>query len=131
MRIPLQEKLERLRTWFGRENDRPLLGFFLDSQYPLHRFRGGKSLPEGEVRPSDIVVENFLDDCDRLYELHEAVGGDLIWSSCPFFGLPWVEAALGCGVIADHITGSSRSVPPQGFADNSAVPKFSEDNPYH
>ncbi|MCK5644004.1 MAG: hypothetical protein KAJ19_24615, partial [Gammaproteobacteria bacterium] len=62
------------------------------------------------------------------YELHENAGGDLIWSSCPFWGIPWVEAALGCRVIADHQTGSTRSEPPADFAKNPAIPEFSMDN---
>ena len=43
----------------------------------LHRFRGAESLPEDPIQPSDIVIENFLDDCDRLHEIYEN-GGDLI-----------------------------------------------------
>ena len=131
MKISIEQRLNRLGQWFNRKNDRPLLGFYLDSQYPLHRFEGSrKHLLNGKVTAEDIVVEDYLDDCDRLYELYDEAGGDLIWSSCPFFGLPWVEAALGCGVIADHTTGSSRSVPPAGFADKPIVAEFSVDNPW-
>ena len=130
MGISVQERLERLSSWFNRQNDIPLLGFFWDSQYPLHRYRGASSLPEGPIQPSDIVVERFLDDSDRLHELYEKGGGDLIWSASPFFGIPWVEAALGCGVLTDHATGSSRSVPPSRFSDNPVVPTFSADNPW-
>lgn len=131
MRIPLDERIERLTKWFHRENDRALLGFFLGSQYPLHRFEGSKRhLPHGPVAPEDVVVADYLDDCDRLFALHERAGGDLVWSAPPFYGLPWVEAALGCGVVADHDTGSSRTIPPAGFADNPAVPEFSPDDPW-
>ena len=87
-------------------------------------------MPDGYVSPEDIVVQDYLPDCDRLYELHEQAGGDLIWSAAPFWGVPWVEASLGCRVVADHQTGSTRTEPPPGFADSPVVPEFSAENPW-
>lgn len=131
MSLPLDERLARLAAWFERRNDRPLIGFTLGSYYPLHRYRNGcRRLPEGPVQPEDIVIADYLDDTERLYRLHEEAGGDLIWSSAPFFGMPWVEAALGCGVVADHGTGSTRSTQPGWFADNPVVREFSPDDPW-
>lgn len=127
MLIPLPERLDRLAKWLRRENDRPLLGFSLGSYYPLHRYpHGAAKLPEGPVRPEDVAVADYLDDTDRLFDLHGRAGGDLVFSASPFLGLPWVEASLGCGVVADHTTGSTRSTPPVSIA----VPRFSGDNPW-
>jgi hypothetical protein len=86
--------------------------------------------PDGEVNPEQIVVRDFLDETDELYRLHEKAGGDLIWSAAPFLGLPWLEAALGCGVVADRQTGSTRSRPPRFFAADPRVPEFSQKNPW-
>ena len=131
MSLPLEERLDRLAEWFQRRNDRPLIGFTLGSYYPLHRYRNGCcKLPQGPVWPEDIVVADYLDDTERLFRLHEEAGGDLIWSAAPFFGMPWVEAALGCGVAADHVTGSTRSTPPPSFTAKPAVPEFSPDDPW-
>jgi hypothetical protein len=131
MQSSLPSRIELLTRWFHLENDRPVLGFFLDSMYPLHRYRGAsRHIREGSVRPEDIVVEDFLDDCDRLFRLHEQAGGDLIWSASPFFGLPWVEASLGCGVVADFGTGSTRSIPPRGFEHSRQIPSFTESDPW-
>ncbi|MHB0913033.1 MAG: uroporphyrinogen decarboxylase/cobalamine-independent methonine synthase family protein [Armatimonadota bacterium] len=131
MRIPLPERLERLTKWFNRDNDRPLLGFYLGSQYPLHRYPGGaKSLPNGIIRPEDVVAEDYLEDSERLYKLYKDTGGDLIWSAAPFFGIPWVEASLGCTVVADRQVGSIRVETSSEFAENPVVPKFSPDNPW-
>lgn len=117
--------------WLARRNDRPLVGFTLGSYYPLHRYPAGvRRLPEGVVRPEDVFVDDYLEDTDRLYRLHEEAGGDLVFAAAPFLGLPWVEASLGCGVVADHRTGSTRSTPPPHFARRPSVPKFSEDNPW-
>ena len=76
MKIPLSERLERLARWFERQNDRALLGFIMDSQYPLHRYRGARGLPNGQIQPEDIVVADYLGDSDRLYELHENAGAE-------------------------------------------------------
>ena len=131
MHIPLSERLGRLSKWLRKENDRPLLGFTLGSYYPLRRYpNGARRLPEGAVTPADVVVEDYLDDTDRLFRLHEEAGGDMVFSAAPFLGLPWVEASLGCGVVADHGTGSTRSTPPPAFARNPVIPRFSEDNPW-
>jgi hypothetical protein len=131
MKLPLDERLGRLGDWFHRRNRRPLVGFSLGSCYPLRRYANSvRRIPGGAVSPQDIVVADYLDDSDRLFELHEEAGGDMVWSAAPFWGIPWVEAALGCGVVADHEAGSTRSVPPPGFALNPVVPEFSETNPW-
>ncbi|MCW5979204.1 MAG: hypothetical protein KIT09_14100 [Bryobacteraceae bacterium] len=130
MKIPLAEKLSRLGSWFERRNERPLIGFTLGSYYPLRRYPQGSQNLTGIVQPQDVVVSEFLGDTDRLYEMHEEAGGDLLFSAAPFFGVPWVEAALGCGVMADHGTGSMRSLPPPGFAEKPEIPEFSETNPW-
>ncbi len=41
-----------------------------------------------------------------------------------------VESSLGCRVIVDHTTGSSRTKPPQGFTQSPLIPEFSKDNPW-
>jgi hypothetical protein len=130
-RIPLTERLDRLSKWWLRENDRPLIGFHTGQYFPLKMYANGtRRLPDGLVQPEDIVVADYLEDADRLFHWHEEAGGDMIWSSSPFWGIPWMEAALGCQVIADHFQGCSRALPPPGFADNPQIPKFSESNPW-
>ncbi len=129
MHFPLSERLDRLTQWLERRNSRPLLGFSLGSYYPLRGYpTGSRCLPSGQVSPNDVIVEQFLDDTDRLHQVHEEAGGDFVFSAAPFLGLPWIEASLGCGVVADHNSGSTRSTPPEGFAANPVIPTFSEDN---
>jgi hypothetical protein len=131
MYIPLEERIAGSTRWFERRNERPLIGFTLGSYYPLRRYpKGVRNLPSGPIGPGDIHVEDFLDDSDDLHRLHEEAGGDQIWSAAPFIGVPWLEAALGCGVIADLGTGSSRSTPPPWFADHPSIPVFSSSNPW-
>jgi hypothetical protein len=129
--VPLDSRLDRLAAWHQRRNDRSLLGFTLGGYYPLHRYpSGSRRLPEGLVDPSDVVVSDYLEDAERLYDLHQQAGGDLIWSAAPFWGIPWVEAALGCGVVADHTSGSTVSTPPAWRDHPLAVPEFSGNIPW-
>ena len=131
MQIPLTERIENLTNWFHHQNQRPLFGFTLGSYYPLPRYpNGARRIPDGVVRVDDIAVQDYLDDTDDLYSAHEQAGGDFIFSAAPFLGVPWLEAALGCDVLADRVSGSTRSRPPKTFGQNPVVPEFSEDNPW-
>jgi hypothetical protein len=131
MDTSIEQRTAGLTAWFERRNQRPLLGFSPGTYYFLHRYPGGaRSIPSGAVLPSDIEPARFLDDTDELFRRHEEAGGDLIFSAAPFAGVPWVEAALGCGVVADHGAGAMRTVPPSWFATNPRIPRFSTANPW-
>lgn len=130
MYIPIDKRIVGMEAWFNMKNEKPLVGFFIDSQYPLHRYNCQNKLPTGEVHTNDIIVIDFLSEFERLYQTYEDYGGDLIWSSAPFWGIPWIEASLGCHVIADHQTGSTHTQPPDGFQTNPEIPDFNPDNPW-
>jgi len=64
--------LDRHRIFWNREEtDRPVLGinigFFFHEAFP----RVMAKLPPGTVRPDDIPVEEFLEDCDARYAIHQ------------------------------------------------------------
>ncbi len=127
----IEERVELSKHYYKRENARPLLGFFKGSEYPLHRYEAAKSLPENRsLAPDDFPVEPYLDDCERLFAEHEECGGDFIWSATPFWGIPWLEAALGCPIFADHTTGSIYSEPPANFAGPDSLTTFGLKNPW-
>jgi len=65
-----QEKIHRHHAFWNRENvDRPLVGFQIGTYFFADRFEAARRLmvPGRELRPSDIVVEEFLPDYERLY----------------------------------------------------------------
>ncbi|AQQ70090.1 Uroporphyrinogen decarboxylase (URO-D) [Limihaloglobus sulfuriphilus] len=125
----IEQRVENFKKFYKRENDRPLLGFFVESEYPLHRYPASKSLPQGRpLAPDDFVVENYLADYDSLFDRHEAAGGDFIWAASSFWGIPWIEAAMGCKIIADHNTGSIHAETPADF--DGEMPEFDIDNPW-
>ncbi len=91
----IKERVNNFGKYYSRKNERPLLGFYVESEYPLHRYNAAKKLPEAQpLKPKDFNAEDYLDDCDRLFEEHEACGGDFIWSASAFWGIPWLEAGL-------------------------------------
>jgi len=127
----IEERVALFRRYYAMENKRPLLGFFYGSEYPLHRYPASRDLPEDRrLIPEDFVVEPYLDDCDALFAQHEMCGGDFIWAGSAFWGVPWLEAALGCDIVACHDSGSIHSESPEGFAGPHALPAFDGGSPW-
>jgi hypothetical protein len=129
--FPVEERVARFERFYQRSNERPLLGFFVGSDYPLKRYDASRALPENRpLGPHDFPIERYLDDCDRLFGLHESCGGDFIWTASAFWGIPWLEAALGCPIVADHSAGSIHSRPPPRFAGPDSLPEFDAHSPW-
>ena len=45
----IEERVALFRQFYARKNERPLLGFFYGSEYPIHRYQAAKETPS---RPS-------------------------------------------------------------------------------
>jgi len=130
-RPSLAERIEGFRRFYAMANERgPLVGFYLDSYYPLKRYRTEAFLPHGPLAADDVPVEPFLPEYERLWRSYEEWGGDFIWAGAAFWGVPWVEALAGCGVFADQQTGSTRSLPPGGFRGAEDLPAFDPGSPW-
>lgn len=130
-RLSIEERIRGFRRFFAMDNqDGPLIGFFRDTYYPLKRYRTESFLPGGALKPEDLRVQPFLNEYERLFQLHDQMAGDFMWSAAAFWGIPWMEAVAGCGVIADHATGSSRSEKPAGFTGAEQIPEFDREDPW-
>ncbi len=128
--IHVEEKITAFTSFYEMDlSNGPLVGFYYGTYYPLQRYQGASSLPSGTIRPENLRPADFMADYRRLFELHNSAAGDTIWSGSLFWGIPWMEALAGCSVIADHDTGSSRSVPPQTLPD-VRIPRFSGTAPW-
>jgi hypothetical protein len=127
----IETRVAQFRAFYARRNPRPLLGFFLRSEYPLHRYPAARSLPESRpLVPEDVMVADYVADSAAIFAEYEACGGDFIWAGTPFWGIPWLEAALGCPLVADHASGSIAAHAPTGFAGPDDIPTFSADSPW-
>jgi len=126
----IEERVARFKQFYRKQNDRPLLGFFYGSEYPVHRYETGRTIPVGRTLiPAGFPVEPYLDDYDRLFDLHEACGGDFIWSASIFWGIPWVEAALGCSIqLSSYESGLIHAEKPVDFRNADDISAFSMDN---
>ena len=78
--FPIEERVARFQRFYQRANERPLLGFFVGSDYPLRRYRGSDSLPS--ARPSHRrtsrsgrtwMIATGCSICTK------PAGGDFIW----------------------------------------------------
>jgi hypothetical protein len=124
------DRVELFQSFHRRDNTRPLFGFFKGSEYPLSRYPFSRSLPAGRpLQTEDFDIDAFADDSERLFLEHEACGGDFIYSASAFWGIPWLEAALGCPIFANQTTGSIYCEPPPNFHPDT-LPAFSRDSPW-
>ncbi len=80
--------------------DRPLLGAWLGGYYPAEQFpQGHHAWRLGQLlRPADVCFDAFRNDYDTLYRVHEQAEDDFFYVGSPYWGIPWLEAILGCAV---------------------------------
>jgi hypothetical protein len=56
-------------------------------------------LPDGLLKPGDLVMEHFKDDYLNLFAKHKRTNSDVPWAAFPIMTIPWVEAIIGCPII--------------------------------
>jgi hypothetical protein len=107
MNLSIQSsKLSRHQSFLEMDNvDRPLFGsslfgFFVHTRYP----RMAEGLEPGQIKPDDILIRNYLEDIDCLFEAYTDLDDDFPFSSGAFYGVPWLEAIMGCEV---HFPGTN------------------------
>lgn len=126
----IPQRVDQFRQFYDKENKRPLFGFFYGSEYPVHRYKSGKTIPlKKPLQPQDFTIEDYLNDFEFLFSKHEECGGDFIWSSSIYWGIPWLEAALGCPIIlSTYDSGSIHAEKLPSFQNSADIPKFSFEN---
>ncbi len=124
----MEERVAAFRSYYRRENGRPLLGFFLGSEYPIPRYPHASGLPDDRaIVPDDLNAEAHARDEAALFEAHEACGGDFIHAGSAYWGIPWCEALMGAEIRASHQTGSLYAR--TSDADRE-VPAFDQSSPW-
>ena len=80
--------------------DRPLLGAWVGGYYPAEQFpRGHRSWQLGQLlRPADVRFDAFRQDYETLYRLHREAQDDFFYVGSAYWGIPWLEAILGCPI---------------------------------
>ena len=114
-----------------RPVDRPLVGLWRGGYFPAEQFPSGTARwREGQLlSPEDVRLEAFRADYDHLYRHHREVDDDFFYIASAYWGIPWLEAILGCPIVADKTTCWAEAC--QGGPDDvlSLDPKL-EGNPW-
>jgi hypothetical protein len=111
--------------WRAEAGSRALVGVTLSPYFPLQAF---KITSKGLLRHEDVDVAPFLDQMDAEFEASQLLGGDAIWAAAPFYGIPWMEAILGCPIYVGEDTIWSK--PPEWSWDQTAHLSPEPDNPW-
>ena len=80
--------------------DRPLLGAWVGGYYPADQFPQGYHVWQAGqlLQPADVRFDAFRNDYETLYRVHRAAEDDFFYVGSPYWGMPWLEAILGCTV---------------------------------
>jgi hypothetical protein len=109
---------------------RPLLGFWCGGYYPAEQFPHGTTWREGQtLTPAAVRFKPFAEDYEHLFRLHQKVDDDFFYIGSAYWGIPWLEAILGCPIKAgrNNCWAGTRLAEPQ--AANTLSPLRS-DNPW-
>jgi hypothetical protein len=95
--LKLWDILDRHKDfWHRRSVSKPLIGLSRFAYFPLEDFDIG--IEDGLILPKKINLSNLLRQYDRLFSNGGLYMGDLLWAASPLWGLPWLEAIIGCDV---------------------------------
>ena len=102
----IHEKITKYKAFWERTNTAPLLGFSLGNYFISKRFEAVKELLEEKrtIEAHMFDAEAFKADYLRMHEAWSKIDHDIVFTTTPFPGIPWMEAILGCEVSS---TGSS------------------------
>jgi hypothetical protein len=112
---PPAELIERHETFLSRgPADRPITGAWLGGYFPAEQFPRGTSAwtsassvepRDGQLlSPADVTLPPFGPDYENLYRLGRAIDDDFFYVGSAYWGVPWLEAILGCPVRAGATT---------------------------
>jgi hypothetical protein len=95
------QRLDRHEAFLEcRPVDRPLIGPWRSGYYPAEQFPSGTECwQSGAVlRAEDVSFAPFAEDYQRLYESQQENDGDFGYVGSAYWGIPWLEAIMGCPV---------------------------------
>jgi hypothetical protein len=83
-----------------RPVDRPLLGLWVGGYFPAQQFPAATARwrPGQRLEPHEVRFQPFADDYQLLYQAHLAADDDFFYVGSAYWGIPWLEAILGCPI---------------------------------
>lgn len=99
--IPIAERIQKYTDWrLRRPVQRPMIGLLWEPDIPPLPAMLEEIGIGNEVVPDQINSEVFLPHISTWYEADLRLVEDSIQPFTPAFGIPWMEAIVGCKVIA-------------------------------
>jgi hypothetical protein len=129
----IKKRLQRHKDFWKKTNDSPLIGYSLGNYFVSKRFNAVDNLLGMErcVRADDFNVVRFLHDYDNMYDQSLEEGADLVFSACPFTGLPWMEAMFGCKVIPQGSSFIASPISSSEFSKEIKIVDYSWSDKYY
>ena len=124
--------LPRHEAFLRREPlDRPLLGAWVGGYYPAEQFpQGHVSWRIGqELEPHDVRFDAFRKDYEALYRTHFEADDDFFYVGSAYWGIPWLEAILGCPIHVGATSCWAASLPGDSHQNWSPCTEL-QDNPW-
>lgn len=132
MEISIQDKLAlHYHFWNKEETNRPLVSVTVAGDFFFSRhYAAARDLlqPGRVIIPEMINVEAFMADYEQMFRESLKVKQDGFWVATPFTGIPWMEAILGCEIVA--MENSLVSRPTGATIENQHVIRLQQDNPW-
>ncbi|MHC4581711.1 MAG: hypothetical protein ACYS14_09655 [Planctomycetota bacterium] len=111
--------------------DRPLLGAWVGGYYPAEQFPQGHNAWRlgQELEPADVRFDAFRDDYEALYRTHLEADDDFFYVGSAYWGIPWLEAILGCPIHVGETSCWAATLPGDSHRQWSSCSEF-RNNPW-
>ena len=99
----IAQRIQLHKTYWDRKPlVRPRAPFRIGDSFVSTHFKAAQHLlVDNKTIKSDMLdVDAFMEDYERMYQEIQDVGQDGFWVGEPFTGIPWIEAILGCEIVA-------------------------------
>ena len=110
--MSMDDKIQRHKQYWNREDTgRPLVSVTIAEDFFFSRhYRSASDLlqPGKLITPDMLDVPAFMSDYERMYQESLLVEQDGFWVGTPYTGIPWMEAMLGCEIVAMEASFVSR-----------------------
>ena len=104
MTFSIDQKIQNHKHYWNREDTgRPLVSVTIAEDFFFSRhYHSAKDLlePGKLITPDMLDVPSFMSDYERMYQDSLKVEQDGFWVGTPYTGIPWMEAMLGCEIVA-------------------------------
>jgi hypothetical protein len=114
--------------WHCEGAENALVGLSRYAYFPLEDFDLG--VDNGLLLPDMLDLDSLIPQYERLFTEGGLYMGDLLWAASPLWGLPWLEAIIGCRIEVSKNDGTIWAG--QVTSDISAVPevRLNQENPW-